>query len=58
MDSKRYLLESEIRNSPIYKASPLHKLNSEQKIAKEKILSKIYHALADDKDNSKLVFFL
>lgn len=56
MDSKRYLLESEIRNSPIYKASPLHKLNSEQKIAKEKILSKIYHALADDKDNSKLIW--
>ena len=41
-----FLSESEIKDSAIYKASPLHKLNFEQKLAKEK--NKKVYAIFDD----------
>ncbi|MCR5483347.1 MAG: DUF2075 domain-containing protein [Bacilli bacterium] len=50
-----FLSESEIKDSAIYKASPLHKLNFEQAIAKEKIIDKITECLLKDKEN-QLVF--
>ena len=40
-----FLSESEIKDSAIYKASPLHKLNFEQNLAKEKILDTIQECL-------------
>lgn len=43
-----FLLESEIKDSAIYKASPLHKLNLKQKLAKEKILDKVLCLMQDD----------
>ena len=50
-----FLSESEIKDSAIYKASPLHKLNFEQLVAKEKILDKISLCLLKNDDN-QLVF--
>lgn len=50
-----FLSENEIQDSAIYKASPLHKLNEEQTIAKEKIIDKISECLIKDKKN-QLVF--
>lgn len=50
-----FLSESEIKDSAIYKASPLHKLNSEQLKAKEKILEKISVCLLK-KDENQLIF--
>ena len=50
-----FLSESEIKDSAIYKASPLHKLNFEQALAKEKIIDKITECLLKDKEN-QLVF--
>lgn len=46
-----FLSESEIKDSAIYKASPLHKLNFEQRLAKEKIVEKITECIikGDDK---------
>lgn len=48
-------LESSIRDSAIFKASPLHKLTEEQKDAKEKILDRIDSALKNDK-RGQLIF--
>lgn len=50
-----FLSESEIKDSAIYKASPLHKLNSEQLAAKEKILDNIDLCLIKNRDH-QLVF--
>ena len=50
-----FLSESEIKDSAIYKASPLHKLNPEQSLAKEKIIEKISECLLKDANN-QLVF--
>ena len=50
-----FLSESEIKDSAIYKASPLHKLNLEQTIAKERIIDKITECLLKEKTN-QLVF--
>lgn len=50
-----FLSESEIKDSAIYKASPLHKLNFEQALAKEKIIDKITECLLKEKTN-QLVF--
>ena len=50
-----FLSVSEIKDSSIYKASPLHKLNSEQLYAKEKILKNIASCLQKDKEH-QLVF--
>ncbi len=50
-----FLSESEIKDSAIYKASPLHKLNIEQLVAKENILEKISLCLLK-KDENQLVF--
>lgn len=50
-----FLSESEIKDSAIYKASPLHKLNFEQNLAKEKIIEKISECLLREKKN-QLVF--
>ena len=46
-----FLSESEIKDSAIYKASPLHKLNYEQMIAKEKIIEKIFECIVKDEKN-------
>lgn len=43
-----FLSESQIKDSAIYKASPLHKLNNEQLLAKERILNKINECLKKD----------
>lgn len=50
-----FLSESEIKDSAIYKASPLHKLNFEQNLAKEKIIEKISECLLREKKN-QLIF--
>ena len=47
--------ESKIKDSAIYKASPLHKLTSEQEKARELIIQKISKALENDEKN-QLVF--
>ena len=48
-------LESSIKDSAIFKASPLHKLTEEQQKAKEKILEKVVNALKDNK-RGQLIF--
>jgi len=50
-----FLSESEIKDSAIYKASPLHKLNFEQTLAKQKIIDKIAECLMKEESN-QLVF--
>lgn len=47
--------ESFIKDSAIYKASPLHKLTEEQKMAQDLILDKVYKAL-DNKQTQQLIF--
>ena len=47
--------ESAIKDSAIYKASPLHKLTKEQKDARELILQKVSKALEND-ETSQLIF--
>ena len=54
-DEKLFLSESIIEDSAIFKASPLHKLNDEQLLAKEKILESIASCLSKDIDK-QLVF--
>ena len=46
-----FLSEGEIKDSAIYKASPLHKLNFEQRLAKEKIIEKIYECSLKNKNH-------
>ena len=48
-------LESEIRDSAIFKASPLHKLTKEQKNARELIIQKVNKALVDG-ETKQLIF--
>ena len=50
-----FLSESEIKDSAIYKASPLHKLNFEQQLAKELIIEKISECIIKNGDN-QLIF--
>jgi len=50
-----FLLESEIKDSAIYKASPLHKLNSEQYLAKKLIIEKISECI-NKIGNQQLIF--
>lgn len=50
-----FLSESEIKDSAIYKASPLHKLNIEQRLAKELIVDKIAECIIKDKEH-QLIF--
>jgi len=50
-----FLSESEIKDSAIYKASPLHKLNFEQRLAKEVIIDKISECIIKDKEH-QLIF--
>ncbi len=47
--------ESVIRNSAIYKASPLHKLTKEQEKAREMIIKKVLEAL-ENKETKQLIF--
>lgn len=47
--------ESYIKDSAIYKASPLHKLTDEQKAAQNLILEKVYDALDNDQ-TQQLIF--
>ena len=48
-------LESSIKDSAIFKASPLHKLTEEQQKAKEKILEKVINTLKNNK-RGQLIF--
>ncbi len=50
-----FMSESEIKDSAIYKASPLHKLNFEQRLAKELIIDKISECIIKDKEH-QLIF--
>ena len=50
-----FLSESEIKDSAIYKASPLHKLNFEQRLAKELILEKISECIIKDKEHQLIL---
>ncbi len=47
--------ESEIKDSAIFKASPLHKLTEEQQKAKEMIIEKVVNALKND-ERGQLIF--
>lgn len=47
--------ESEIKDSAIYKASPLHKLTLEQKQARELILQRVFETL-ENKKRGQLIF--
>ncbi len=46
-----FLSESEIKDSAIYKASPLHKLKFQQLVAKEQIIDKIAECLLQKKNH-------
>ena len=50
-----FLSESEIKDSAIYKASPLHKLNFEQNLAKEKILDTIQECLIKNNNHQMVL---
>lgn len=50
-----FLSESIIKDTAIYKASPLHKLTSEQQSAKDQILGKVIECFAKDEDH-QLIF--
>lgn len=50
-----FLSESEIKDSAIYKASPLHKLNFEQRLAKEKIIEKIFECIVKEKQHQLIL---
>lgn len=54
-NNEMFPLESSILDSAIFKASPLHKLEKEQILAKEKIINKIMETLQNDK-RGQLVF--
>ncbi len=54
-NNKLFPLESEVINSAIFKASPLHKLTRDQQRAKELIISKIIEASITRK-SGKLIF--
>ncbi len=54
-DSKLFPVESLIRDSALFKASPFHKLTAEQIAAKQLIYQKIEHALAQSK-TGQLIF--
>ena len=55
INNSLFMSESEIKNSAIYKASPLHKLRPEQLAAKDKIIDKISECLLKEKEH-QLVF--
>lgn len=48
-------LESVIKDSALFKASPFHKLTNEQMIAREKIISKIEQAINREKDGQLIL---
>lgn len=52
-----FLLESKIKDSAIFKSSPLHKLNAEQSLAKEQIIHCINDSLLQNV-NHRLIFVL
>ena len=54
-NSEIFPLETEIKDSAIFKASPLHKLTDEQQKAKDLIIEKIEKALKND-EMSQLIF--
>ena len=51
-----FLSESEIKDSAIFKASPLHKLNFKQSLAKEKILDKVAYSMVGSDKEHKLIW--
>ena len=54
-NNELFPLESSIKDSAIFKASPLHKLTEEQQKAKDKIIEKVINALKNDK-RGQLIF--
>lgn len=54
-DPNLFLSESSIKDSAIYKASPLHKLKPEQERAKELIIQKVINTL-HSKQSNQLIF--
>lgn len=54
-DSALFPLESCVRDSAIFKSSPLHRLTTEQQSAKELIISKILESLLNDR-HGQLIF--
>lgn len=54
-NNELFPLESSIKDSAIFKASPLHKLTEEQQDAKEKIIAKVDNALKNNK-RGQLIF--
>ncbi|UEH00158.1 hypothetical protein [Staphylococcus gallinarum] len=48
-------IESIVRDSAIFKASPFHKLTDEQMIAKEEILSKIEDAIKKQEEGQLIM---
>jgi len=54
-DPKLFPTESEITDSAIFKASPLHKMTSEQAQAKALIIQKVFHTLKSGQKN-QLIF--
>ena len=55
LDKNLFLSESEIKDSAIFKASPLHKLTTEQIDAKNAIIDKVVDAIKNNKDG-QLIF--
>ncbi|MBQ0035367.1 MAG: DUF2075 domain-containing protein [Firmicutes bacterium] len=55
LDKDLFLSQSRIKESAIYKASPLHKLTHDQEHAQEKIVSRVASAIKNNKTN-QLVF--
>lgn len=54
-DNELFPSESAIKDSAIYKASPLHKLTKDQEKAREQIIEKVKHALLND-ETKQLIF--
>lgn len=54
-NSELFVSESEIRNSALFKASPLKKLTAEQSSAKENIIERVLNAYRTDKDGQLII---
>lgn len=55
LDESLFLSQSRIKESAIYKASPLHKLTHDQEYAQDKIISRVISAIKNNRTN-QLVF--
>lgn len=54
-NSKLFPIESVIKDSAIFKASPFHKLTNEQQSVKDEILNKIEHAILSESEENQLI---